>query len=74
MLKDILKPRSTATCNQTHKAAKIPQVKLDIHKPSSNQSSTLSPNVIGSLYLNTHKHPSRAKYVNHLVVLPNCLI
>ena len=58
--KDVLKPRSIATCNLTHKAAKIPHVKLDIRKPSNNQSSTLSPNVIGSLCLNTHKQTSPA--------------
>ena len=52
--KDALKPCSIATCNLTHKAAKIPHVKLDIWKPSNNQSSTLSPNVIVSLCLNTH--------------------
>ena len=46
--KDVLKPRSIATCNLTHKAANIPHVKLDIRKPSNNQSSILSPNVIGS--------------------------
>ena len=56
--KDILKPLSIATCNLTHKAAKIPQVKLNIRKPSKNQPSTLSPNVIKSLCLNTHKQPS----------------
>ena len=43
---DVLKPGSIATCNLTHK--------LDIWKPSNNQSSTLSPDVIGSLCLNTH--------------------
>ena len=56
--KDVLKPRSIATCNLTHKAAKIPHVKLDIRKPSNNQLSTVSPNVIGSLCLNTHKQQS----------------
>ena len=55
--KDVLKPRSIATCNLTHKAAKIPHVKLDIRKPSNNQPTTTSPNVIGSLHLNTHKQP-----------------
>ena len=55
--KDVLKPRSIATCNLTHKAAKIPHVKLDIRKPSNNQLSTVSPNVIGSLRLNNHKQP-----------------
>ena len=34
--KDVLKPRSIATCNLTHKAAKIPHVKLDIRKSSNN--------------------------------------
>ena len=58
--KEVLKPRSIATCNLTHKAAQIPHVKLDIRKPSNNQSSTLSPNVIGSLCLNTHKQTSPA--------------
>ena len=58
--KDDLKPRSIATCNLTHKAAKIPHVKLDIRKPSNNQPTTTSPNVIGSLHLNTHKQPSLA--------------
>ena len=58
--KDVLKPRSIATCNLTHKTAKIPHVKLDIRKPSNNQLSTVSPNVIGSLRLNTHKQPSPA--------------
>ena len=55
--KDILKPRPIATCNLTYKAAKIPHVKLNIRKPSNNQSPTLSPNVIWSLCLNTHKQP-----------------
>ena len=72
--KDVLKPSSIATCNLTHKADKIPHVKLDIRKPSNNQSSTLSSNVIGSLCLKTHKQPSLPTYVNHLAVLPNCLI
>ena len=58
--KDVLKPRSIATCNLTHKAAKIPHVKLDIRKPSNNHLSTVSPNVIGSLNLNTYKQPSPA--------------
>ena len=58
--KDVLKPRSIATCNLTHKAAKIPHVKLDICKPSNNQSPTVSPNVIGFLHLNTHNQPSPA--------------
>ena len=60
LCKDVLKPRSIATFNLTHKAAKIPHVKLDIHKPSTNQSPTLSPNVMGSLRVNTHKQPSPA--------------
>ena len=47
--KDVLKPHSIAPWNLTHKAAKIPHVKLNIHKPSNNQLSTVSPNVIGSL-------------------------
>ena len=34
--KDALKPCSIATCNLTHKAAKIPHVKLDIRKSSNN--------------------------------------
>ena len=58
--KDALKPCSIATCNLTHKAAKIPHVKLDICKPSNNQPPTESPNVIRSLHLNTHKQPSTA--------------
>ena len=57
---DVLKPRSIATCNLTHKAPKILHVKLDICKPSNNQSPTVSPNVIGSLHLNTHNQPSPA--------------
>ena len=57
---DVLKPRSIATCNLTHKAAKIPHVKLDIRKLSNNQSPIVSPNVIRSLRLNTHKRPSHA--------------
>ena len=61
MRKDVLKLRSIATCNLTHKAAKIPHVKLDIRKLSNNQSPTVSPNVIRSLHLNTHKQPSHAK-------------
>ena len=60
MRKDVLKPRSITTCNLTNKAAKIPHVNLDIRKPSNNQSPTLSPNVIRSLCLNTHKQPSPA--------------
>ena len=40
--KDVLKPRSIATCNLTHKAAKIPHVKLNIHKLSTNQSPSVS--------------------------------
>ena len=70
---DVLKPRSIATCNLTHKAAKIPHVMLDIRKPTNNQSPTLSPNVVGSLRLNTSNH-HLPTYVNHLIVLPNCLI
>ena len=58
--KDVLKPRSIATGNLTHKADKILHVKLDICKPSSNQSPTVSPNVIRSLCLNTHTQPSHA--------------
>ena len=58
--KDFIKPRSIATCNLTDKSAKIPHVNLDIRKPSNNQSSRGSPNVIGSLRLNTHKQPSPA--------------
>ena len=58
--KDVLKPRSIATCNLTHKAAKIPHVKLDIRKLSNNQSPTVSPNVIRSLRSNTLKQPSHA--------------
>ena len=58
--KDVFKPRSIATYNLTHKVAKIPYVKLDIRKPFNNHSSTLSPNVIGSLCLSTHKQPSPA--------------
>ena len=57
LCKDVLKPGSIATCNLTHKAAKIPYVKLNICKLSNNQSSTLSPNVIRSSCLNTHKQP-----------------
>ena len=52
--KDVLKPRSIATCNLTHKAAKIPHVKFDIRKPSNNQSSALSLNAIGSSCLKVH--------------------
>ena len=58
--KDVLKPRSIATCNLTLKAAKIPHVKLDICKLTNNQSPTVSPNVISSLRLNTHNQPSHA--------------
>ena len=58
MRKDVLKPRSIATCNLTHKAAKILHVKLDIRKLSNYQSPTVSPNVIRSLRLITHKEPS----------------
>ena len=58
--KGVLKPSSITTCNLTHKAAKIPHVKLDIRKSSNNQSSTLSSNVIWSLCLKIHKQPSLA--------------
>ena len=58
--KGVLKPRSIANWNLTHKAADIPHVKLDIRKPSNNQLSAVSPNVIGSLRLNTHKQPPPA--------------
>ena len=58
--KDLLKPRSLVTCNLTHKAANVPHVKLDIRKPSNNQSSTLSPNVLATSCLNTRKQPSPA--------------
>ena len=58
--KDVLKPRSIATCNLTYKAAKIPHVKLNIRRLYNNQSPTVSPNVIRSLRLNTHKQPSHA--------------
>ena len=60
LCKVVLKPHSIATCNLTHKAAKIPHVKLDIRKSSNNQSSTLSSNVIWSLCLKIHKQPSLA--------------
>ena len=56
--KDVLKARSTATCNLTHKASKIPHVKLDICKLSNNQLPTVSTNVIRSSRLNTRKQPS----------------
>ena len=56
--KDVFKPRSIAIYNLTHKVAKYPYVKLDIRKPFNNQSSTLSLNVIRSLWLNTHNQPS----------------
>ena len=72
--KDVLKPRSIAICNLTHKAAKIPHVKLDIRKLSNIQSPTVSPNVTRSLRLNTLKQPSHAINVNLFVVLPNYLI
>ena len=55
--KDVLKPRSIATYNLTHKDDKIPHVKLDVRKPSNNQSSTLCRNVIWSSTLNIHKRP-----------------
>ena len=58
--RDLLKPRSLVTCNLTHKAANVPHVKLDIRKPSNNQSSTLSPNVLATSCLNTRKQPSPA--------------
>ena len=67
--KEVLKPRSIATCNLTHKAAKIPHVKFYICKPSNNQSPTVSPNVIGSLHLNTHKQPSPAN-----ICKPSCSV
>ena len=72
LCKDVLKPCSITTDNLTHKAAKIPHVKLDICKSSNNQLSTVSPNVIRSLPLNTQNH--LPTYVNHLAVLPNYLI
>ena len=53
--KEILKPCPIATCNLIHKAAEIPQVKVDIFKPTNNQPSALSPNVIGTSCLNTRK-------------------
>ena len=43
--KYVFKQRSVATCNHIDKAAKILHVKVDICKPSNNQSSVLSPNV-----------------------------
>ena len=46
LCKVVLKPHPIATCNLTHKAAKIPHVKLDIRKPSNHQSSTLPPNIV----------------------------
>ena len=58
--KNVLKPRYIATCNLTHKAAKIPHIKLDIRNLSNNQSITVSPNVIRCLCLNTLKQPSHA--------------
>ena len=60
LCRDVLKPRSITTCNLTHKAAKIPHVKLGIRKLSNNQSPTVSPNVIRSLCLNNRKQPSHA--------------
>ena len=36
LCEDVLKPRPIATFNLTYKAAKIPHVKLDIRKPSTN--------------------------------------
>ena len=63
--KDVLKPRYISTCNLTHKAAKIPHVKLDIRKLSNNQSPTVPPNVIRSLGLSTHKQLSHANIRKH---------
>ena len=54
----MVKPRSVATSNQLHKAFKIPHLKVDIFKPSNNQSSAFSPNVIGTSCLNTREQPS----------------
>ena len=58
--KDVLKPRPIATYNLTHKAAKTPNVKVNIRKLSNIQLSIVSANVIGSLHLNTHKQRSSA--------------
>ena len=55
---DILKLCSVVSCNLTHKAAKIPHVKLDIRKPCNNKSPTFSPNVIGSLCLDAQRQAS----------------
>ena len=60
LIKDVFKPRSIAFCNLTHKAAKIPHLRLRICKSSNNQSLTLSPNIIVYLCLNTHKQSSPA--------------
>ena len=60
LIKYVFKPRSIAFCNLTHKAAKIPHLRLSICKSSNNQSLTLSPNIIVYLCLNTHKQSSPA--------------
>ena len=66
--KDVHKPRSITTCNLTHKVAKSSHVKVDIRKPSNNQSSPLS--LSAETLRNNHHLP---RYVNHLLVLPSCL-
>ena len=56
--KGVLKPRPITTCNLIHKAAKFPDEKVDICKPTNNQSSALSPNVIRTSCLNIRKQSS----------------
>ena len=56
--KGVLKPRPIDTCNLIHKAAKFPDEKVDICKPSNNQSSALCPNVIRTSCLNIRKQSS----------------
>ena len=56
--KEVLKPRYIDNCNLIHKALQIPYVKVDIYKPTNNQSFALSPNVIGTSCLNACKQPS----------------
>ena len=53
MHKDILKTLSVTTCKPPHKAAKIPNVNVDICKPYS----APFPKVLANLCLNTYRHP-----------------
>lgn len=57
MHKNVLKTLSVTTCKPPHKAAKIPNVNIDICKPYS----APFPKVLANLCLNNYRHLSLTK-------------